>query len=328
MEWTIEERKFELKYNWKLSRNETVEKTNLFVHIKDQGKIFSGEIAPNIRYNESVNIINQQFLNLLSKGLSKICNIIEYYEFIKIEKVAKSLNAGLETAIIAYHLYNTENTFSSMYYTSKITKASTSYTIPIMDPSYIKSFITDNNLFRFSTLKLKVNNDFAFDFIKEVSKYYPNPLLVDANEAWRDVDSLINFLNKLNNFKIELIEQPLPSDMIEEYKYLKPLSPYSIFGDESVLDNDDLEIISQQFHGINLKLMKTGGYKKCNSMLAAAKKLGLKTMIGCMVESTLGISAAFNFASEVNYVDLDGFMLIKNEPFNLVREDNGILYIN
>ncbi len=328
MNWRIEEKVFELKYNWKLSRNETSEKTNLFVTLDYQGYTVVGEIAPNIRYNETPLSIKNEFAILLTNGLSEINELNIYQEFIKNFKVSNALKFGLESAITAHTLQKTKSNFSSIFNTKYTTNIETSYTIPIMDIGLLKSFIFENKLDRFNNLKLKINNEYPLDAIKEVSKYYHKTLLVDANEAWNDVDEHINFLLKLNNFNIELIEQPMPSSHSEEYIYLKKHTPYLIFGDESVIDQDELESIAQQFHGINFKLMKTGGYKKTFSMLKNAKKLGLKTMIGCMVESTLGISNAFHFASEVDYVDLDGFMLIKNEPFGLIKEQNGILYLN
>ena len=328
IEWSIEEKTFELKYNWKLSRNETIEKTNLFVSLNHLGDIAMGEIAPNIRYKESPISIKKEFDFLLTKGLNEINHLNKFHEFIGEYTISNALKFGLESAITAHTLKTTNTSFSSFFNIKNTTNSETSYTIPIMNVSNIESFISDNKLDRFSSLKLKINNEEPLDFIKEVSKYYPKTILIDANEAWKDVDQLINFLNKLNNFNIELVEQPMPSSQIEEYFYLKKYAPYPIFGDESVIDQEDLEDIAKQFHGINFKLMKTGGFTKTLSMIKSAKKLGLKTMIGCMVESTMGISSALNLASEVDYVDLDGFMLIKNEPFGLIKEENGILYLN
>lgn len=328
MEWSIEERIFELKYNWKLSRNETTQKTNLFVKLSHEGIEGIGEIAPNIRYKETPELIKAEFQYLLSKGLNNIFELNVYKEFIQNLKLSNSFKMGLESAISAYYLKKSNTSFSGFYNIKKVENIATSYTIPIIDINKIDEFITDNKLHRFSTLKLKINNENPVDFIKEVAKYYKGPLLIDANEAWDDVESLIIFLEKLDKFNIELIEQPMPESNIDEYMYLKKYSSYPIFADESVKDDTDLESIAKQFDGINIKLMKTGGPATAIKMIKEAEKFKLQTMIGCMVETTLGISSALNISNLANYVDLDGFMLIKNEPFKLIKEHEGLLYYN
>lgn len=328
MEWSIEERIFELKYNWKLSRNETTEKTNLFVRLSHEGVEGIGEIAPNIRYKETPELIKAEFHHLLSNGLNNIFELNVYKEFIQSYKLSNSFKMGLESAITAYYLNKSNTSFSKFYNIEKIENIATSYTIPIIEINKIFDFITDNELYRFKKLKLKINNENPFDFIKEVTKYYKEPLLIDANEAWYDVESLIIFLEKLDKFNIELIEQPMPESNIDEYIYLKKYSPYPIFADESIKEETDLESIAKQFDGINIKLMKTGGPATAIKMIKEAEKFQLQTMIGCMVETTLGISTALNLSKMTNYVDLDGFMLIKNEPFNLIKEHKGLLYYN
>ena len=96
--------------------------------------------------------------------------------------------------------------------------------------------------------------------------------------------------------------------------------------DESITNEENFYILAQQFHGINMKLMKAGGYINGLNILNEARKYGLKTMIGCMIETTLGISSAMNICYNINYIDLDGSFIIKNEPFKLVTEENGRLY--
>ncbi|TAH27337.1 MAG: dipeptide epimerase [Cytophagales bacterium] len=328
MNWSIEEKEFELKYNWKLSRNETTKKTNLFVSCFDGKYTGAGEIAPNIRYNESPEKIKTEFQELLSDGLTNINEPSIYNTFINKKNISKSLKYGIETALLSYYFKKINTSFSEYYKINKVENCSICYTIPIINPNEIKSFISDYKLNRFKQLKLKINTENSIDIIKEVSKYSTLPLLIDANEAWHDVESLIIFLEKLKKYNISLIEQPMPDGFREEYIYLKKYSFYPIFADESIINQTDLEEISKQFDGINIKLMKTGGVSKALEILKEAEKFKLQTMIGCMVESTLGIYNAFNLSNLVNYVDLDGFMLLKNEPFQLLKEQNGIMCIN
>jgi L-alanine-DL-glutamate epimerase-like enolase superfamily enzyme len=119
------------------------------------------------------------------------------------------------------------------------------------------------------------------------------------------------------------VEQPLPADMVDAYKYLKKESPLPIMGDESVLNQPKFDELVQQFDMVNMKLMKAGGYINGIRILKEAKARGLRTMIGCMVETTLGIKSAWSLCSLAEFADLDGCLIISNEPYHLLKEENG-----
>src|SRR5438552_5603192 len=106
--------------------------------------------------------------------------------------------------------------------------------------------------------------------------------------------------------------------MVDESLYLKKYSPFTLFADESITTEADFSLLRKMFDGINMKLMKAGGYLNGIRLLKEAKKAGMKTMIGCMVETTLGISSGMNLCSLADYTDLDSFLLLKNEPFDLI----------
>jgi len=132
-------------------------------------------------------------------------------------------------------------------------------------------------------------------------------------------------LLKLKKMKIEFIEQPMPATMTDESAYLKKYSPFPLFADESVTDEAEFGHLKKMFDGINVKLMKAGGYLNALRLLKEAKANGMKTMIGCMVETTLAISSGLHLCSLADYADLDSFLVVKNEPFNLVKEEKGML---
>jgi L-alanine-DL-glutamate epimerase-like enolase superfamily enzyme len=106
---------------------------------------------------------------------------------------------------------------------------------------------------------------------------------------------------------------------------LKKTCPFDLIADESIEDQGDFDFLKTQFHGVNMKLMKAGGYLNGLKILNSAREKGLKTMVGCMIESSLGIYSAYNLASNVDYLDLDGFIIIKDDPFNLLVEENGYI---
>jgi L-alanine-DL-glutamate epimerase-like enolase superfamily enzyme len=200
------------------------------------------------------------------------------------------------------------------------------FTIPVMEPAEIKPFMQAWNIHRFPWLKVKVNEALATDMVREVLKEYDGPIAIDGNEAWKSVEDVLEFQKQVSHPRILFLEQPLPAAQKEDYLKLKPLSSMEIWGDESVLSDPDLPFWSRAFDGINVKLMKAGSFENAICLLKTARSAGLKTMIGCMVETSLGISAAMALESLAVFIDLDGFLLIQNDPFHKVEEKKGTIF--
>jgi L-alanine-DL-glutamate epimerase-like enolase superfamily enzyme len=195
--------------------------------------------------------------------------------------------------------------------------------MPIIPVNEIADYLAP--IKRFSSLKIKVNAESAEEMLLEIKKYSSAKLRVDANEGWKDLDSFLRFQATLQGMNIELIEQPFPSSMQEEYKGLKKITPYKILADESIEDVGDFEDLASQFHAVNIKLMKTGSLIKARDFILKAKRHQMEAMMGCMIETTIGISYGMLFGGMVEYVDLDGFLLVKDEAYKLVSEDQGVL---
>ncbi len=323
--WSIQELTLPLKYSWKISRNESSFKNNFIITVTDGHITSSGEVAPNIRYGETPLLILEKF-NQIQSDLSSINTLDELSQFIDNQSLFNSLRFGIESAYVHYLSRKNNVLVFQQLGLKKPEEVLTSYTLPIMEPGKVKDFIKEHNLLRFKYLKIKIGQENGAELIDEVLKASSVPLRIDANEAWQDVDSLLVFMEKYKKRNIQFFEQPLPSSLKEEYKYLKKQSPFELVADESVTNHVDIEEIASQFHGINMKLMKAGGYFNGIKILQDAKKQGLKTMIGCMVETSLGIFSAINLCNDINYIDLDGHFLIENEPFNMVSEQNGRLF--
>lgn len=324
LSWSIQELTLPLKYSWKISRNESSTKRNFIISVTDGSIFSSGEVAPNIRYGETPDLIREIFYSI-QKELHLISTLEELIELIDNKSIMSSLRFGLESAFIHYTAKKNNIPVYAYLGLNPPGELFTSYTLPIMETGKVKDFITEHNLLRFKYLKIKINQEMGAELIHEVSKT-GIPLRIDANEAWQDVDKLLVFMEKCRMYNIQFFEQPLPSALVEEYKYLKKKSPYELIADESVTNKVDMEQIETQFHGVNMKLMKAGGYLSGIKILQDAKNKGLKTMIGCMVETSLGIFSAINLCNDLNYIDLDGHFLIENEPFNMVSEREGRLF--
>jgi L-alanine-DL-glutamate epimerase-like enolase superfamily enzyme len=126
---------------------------------------------------------------------------------------------------------------------------------------------------------------------------------------------------------VQFVEQPLPSDSLDESSVLRDESPLPIFADENSISAEDIPKIAYAFDGINIKLMKCGSLFEAKRMIESARKHDLKIMLGCMVESSIGITAAAHLSPLVDFADLDGNLLISNDPYQGVSVENGKLVL-
>jgi len=306
MEWALEELPLELRVNWKISRNETQSKLNFLIKCKRDGQIGRGEVAPNIRYGETPQLVQEQYIQFIAENTDEK----EFLNSLDSADICHSLKFGLESAFLNQPLEND-------------IEVETSYSIPIMDPSSLSEYLEP--LKRFRSLKLKVDKDSADELLKQYFKLTHQPLRIDGNEAWENPDDVLSLMKKYQDKPIQFFEQPIPAKLIEEQKYLFSKTPFELIADESVEDTADFDSLRKQFHGINIKLMKTGGVRKAKELMTKAKENNLKVMLGCMIETSLGISLGMGLASQIDYFDLDGFLLLKDDPFKLLQENNGLL---
>lgn len=323
MKIDLEKIHLDLKVNWKLSRNQTTFKENFIVRLDSAAGSFRSEIAPNVRYGETVANIQEEFSSWTqTTDLSSITDLDELSLALQNIKL-HSLRFGLESALISHLAASGKKTLTEFLGLPPMKSVPTSFSMPIIPVNEIEDYLKP--LTRFQSLKIKVNAETGSDMLQEIKKHTSAKLRVDANEGWTDLDAFMRFQESLKGMNIELIEQPFPSSMVEEYKALKKMTPYVLLADESIEDVGDFNELSKQFHAVNIKLMKTGSLLKGRDLLLDARKHNMTAMMGCMIETTIGISYGMLFGGMVEYVDLDGFLLIKDEPFKLVTESEGIL---
>ncbi len=169
-------------------------------------------------------------------------------------------------------------------------------------------------------IKLGTPDDVAI--VRELRRHTPAIFRVDANTAW-SVDQALAIAPELKALGVEFIEQPLPAGDWEGMKRLYARSALPVIADESCLVEEDVPRCAGHFHGINIKLTKAGGLTPARRMIRQARELGLKVMVGCMAESTIGISAIGQLLPLLDYVDMDGAILIAEDIAQGVRLDRG-----
>lgn len=160
--------------------------------------------------------------------------------------------------------------------------------------------------------KIKLGTDQDLEIIRELRKHTDAVFRIDANCAWT-ADQAINYSKELAKLGVEFMEQPLAKDDLEGMKVVYQHSHLPVIADESCIAEDDVAKCVGLFHGINVKLMKAGGITPALRMLAEARSYGMKTMVGCMTESSVGITAIAHIAPLLDYVDMDGAMLLAQD---------------
>jgi L-alanine-DL-glutamate epimerase-like enolase superfamily enzyme len=200
----------------------------------------------------------------------------------------------------------------------------TTWTIWLGDPDDMarRAEKTDS---RFQRLKLKLGAGDGLDVerVRAVRSVTSLPMQVDVNEGWEPGEALDN-LTQLAPLDVQYCEQPLPADAMLGNEQLKRDSPIPIYVDENCHTLADVAECARFAHGINVKLAKSGGIREGIRMVHAARALGLGTMLGCMVESGLGIAAGAHISSLFDHIDLDGNILIAHDPFPGVEFVDGV----
>ena len=166
----------------------------------------------------------------------------------------------------------------------------------------------------FPALKIKVGGPADIPTLEAVRAVYDGPIRVDANTGWQP-DDAVRLLPALERLGVELIEQPFPAHRLDQLAWLQERSSLPVVADESAVTIRDLRGLVGVVAGINVKLAKCGGIGPARAMLEEARELGFRTFVGCMEETSVGIAASAAVASLAEWVDLDGNLLLADDPF-------------
>lgn len=202
----------------------------------------------------------------------------------------------------------------------------TDFTIGIDTLRIVKQKVKEADIYKI--LKVKLGRDNDKEMIEAIRSVTDKPLRVDINQGWKDKHYALEMINWLKEKGVELVEQPMPKEQVDDIAWVTERSPLPIIGDESVQRIPDVIKAQGIFNGINIKLMKCTGMREAYKMLLIAHSLGLKVMIGCMTETSCGISAASQLSPMADWADLDGNLLIKNDPYKGTKIiDGGKLFL-
>jgi L-alanine-DL-glutamate epimerase-like enolase superfamily enzyme len=190
----------------------------------------------------------------------------------------------------------------------------TTFTIGIDTPAVVRQKTQEAK--EFKILKVKLGRDTDKEMIEAIRSVTDKPITTDVNQGWLDKEKALEMIHWLKDRGVVLVEQPMPKERVDDLAWLTERSPLPIIGDEGVQRLADVKKSVGVYHGINIKLMKCTGMREAQKMLIVARALGLKVMIGCMTETSCGISAASHLSPMVDWADLDGALLIKNDVYD------------
>ena len=190
----------------------------------------------------------------------------------------------------------------------------TSFTIGLDTPDVIRQKVLEAEPYK--VLKVKLGRDNDREMIDVIRTITDKPLCADVNQGWKDRNHALEMAWWLKEKGVLFLEQPLPKEMKDDNAWLSEKSPIPVIGDEAIRNITDLMDNKGVYSGINIKLMKCGGMNAAMKLVNVARAFGMKVMIGCMTETSCAISAAAQLSPLVDWCDLDGNLLISNDPFS------------
>lgn len=318
-----------LKEVFTISRGSRAEVQNVFLSVSKNGITGYGEAGPNTRYNETPEKVSAYFDSLPELFFDEISKAEEIPEKLRMLDVppVKSAQTAIEMAYLDWWAKSKNQPLWKLWGASSAKSPVTSYTIGLDTPQKMQHKILAAEKYPVYKIKLGTEND--HEIIKAVREVTDKPIRVDANEGWKSLDQAKKEIDFLSTQNVELIEQPMPSAEFELMRQLREWSPLPLAADESFVGDENLDEISEAFHIINIKLMKIGSLVKARSVINEARHKGLKVMIGCMIESSLANAAGALLALNADYADLDGHLLIANDPFQGLKvETTGELILS
>lgn len=323
MRVTLSSYQLQLKHTFTISRESHDVQPSLIVELEENGFVGFGEATSNPYYKVTV--------YSMMKAIEKVQNVIEenansspevFWD--KISVPLKDNMFALCALDMAYNDWYARKQGKKLYqlWGYDIDKnPMTNYTIGI---DTIDKMISKMKEMPWPIYKIKLGTDEDIEIVKALRKETNAIFRIDANCGWT-VDQTIKNSKILKTLGVEFIEQPLRADDWHGHEEVYLKSELPIIADETCQVEADISKCHNYFHGVNVKLVKCGGLTPCRRMLNNARSLGMKTMVGCMTESSVGISAIAQLLPLLDYVDMDGALLLKNDIANGVNIEDGVV---
>ncbi len=308
----------ELRHPFGIASNTRTSTPATLVEVEHDGVIGYGEAAMPPHLGESQASVTA-FLTLATPLLTAVRDPFQLEEILPaLDALAPGNTAAKAAVDIALHDWVGKKLGAPWHRIWGLDAAKvpvTSFTIGIDTPEVVRQKTREASAFKI--IKVKLGRDDASDraIIDAIRSVTDTTITVDANQGWRDRTAALAMIEWLAARNVAFIEQPMPKEQLDDTAWLRERSPLPLFADENLQRLSDVRRIAHAFHGINIKLMKCTGLREAHKMIILARALGLKVMLGCMTETSCAITAAAQLSPLVDWADLDGALLIKNDCF-------------
>ncbi|WP_457610585.1 dipeptide epimerase [Lutibacter sp.] len=313
--------KLQLKHPFTISRGTRTEIPSIIVELQDNEFSGFGEATANPYYNTFVEQFEEELI--AKRKIIEITSEKKPEEFWDYLFPYFGNNMFLLCALDEAYtdLYTRKKGFKLYEYWNLEPKKNiqSNFTIGI---DTVENMIIKMKEMPWPIYKIKLGTKHDLKIVTELRKHSNAIFRIDANCGWDPTETINNSV-ALKKLGVEFIEQPLPANDWKGAKKVFNHSYLPIIADESCIIESDVEKCYNHFHGVNVKLMKCGGLTPAKRMITKAKSLGLKTMVGCMTESSVGISAIAHLTPMLDYVDMDGALLLKTDIASGVKLENG-----
>ncbi len=316
-----------LRHTWTTTMSSSEYRETLHVRYTRDGVTGIGEGAPIVRYREDARSAQAAFNSvrdlLVSADPWQFAKVMEQmFRRVEGQYAAK---AAIDIALMDWVGQKLGVPLYRYFGLDPRDAPVTTFSIGIDTPEITRQKVREAE--PFPVLKVKVGLATDEPTIEAVRSVTKKPLRVDANEGWKDKEEAVRKINWLEKQGVEFVEQPMPAAMTEEIRWVRSRVHIPIIADEACLHPADIPKLADTYDGVNVKLDKAGGILEAWRMIQIAKSLGLKTMLGCMISSSVAVTAAAHLSPLVDYADLDGNLLIANDPYSGVRADRGKLVL-
>jgi L-alanine-DL-glutamate epimerase-like enolase superfamily enzyme len=313
----------QLKHTFTISRESYDTQPTLIVELQSDGFSGFGEATSNPYYKITVDSMKNN-LEKITPFIESITNETPEEFWHKAHQLLKHDMFALCALDIAYNDLYARKKGKKLYELwgySTDNNPKTDYTIGI---DSIEKMVSKMKELPWPIYKIKLGTKEDIAIVTELRKHTDAIFRIDANCGWT-VPETINNAIELKKLGVEFLEQPLKADNWEGHAEVFKHSVLPIIADESCIIEEDVAKCHNHFHGVNVKLVKCGGLTSARRMISQARKLGMKTMVGCMTESSVGISAIAHLLPELDYVDMDGALLLAKDIATGVTIKDGII---
>lgn len=324
MRWTVRTILLHLEVPFAISRAVRTEKRVVLVELEEDGRMSRGEASPDAFFGETTESLERE----VREATRLVPEDPHDLATLRTRLDQRFPHGGAAAAAIDILAHDRAAQAAGVPLRTFLGLAPaeappTSFTLGIAEPEVLAERAAAAAAKGFEVLKVKLGHGDDEAVLAAIRERFSRTIRVDPNAAWTAEETPAR-IERILRFGIEFVEQPIAADDIEGLRYVRERSAVPIVADEAAVRLADVDRLAGACDGINVKLMKCGGVAEARDMIARAHELGLKVMLGCRAaETSVGIAAAAHLAPAVEWADLDGNLLITDDPFVAVPVERG-----